>query len=269
MACGTQFAPSQMPPATCAICTDERQYVPAGGQGWTTLGQLRESRRNEWCELEPGLMQLRTTPEFAIGQRALLLRTPAGNVLWDCISLIDDATVAAIQAWGGLTAIAISHPHFYSTCVEWSRALGDVPVRMHAADRRWVMRPDACIRHWEGDSLALLDGVTLWHAGGHFAGSTLLHWAAGADGRGAILTGDTIHVLPAPDTVTFMRSYPNAIPLPPAAVERIASVAAKLEFDRVYGSFWDRAIPSGAHAVVQACARRYVRWAKGEADASA
>ncbi len=39
-ACGTQNAPGDKPPAQCAICEEERQYVPAAGQSWTTLKSL-------------------------------------------------------------------------------------------------------------------------------------------------------------------------------------------------------------------------------------
>ena len=38
----------------------------------------------------------------------------------------------------GLRAIAISHPHYYTTIVDWSRAFGGVPVYVHADDREWV-----------------------------------------------------------------------------------------------------------------------------------
>jgi hypothetical protein len=138
--CGTQFAASEGPPAECAICQDPRQFVPLSGQQWTTLEELRARHRNAWQECEPGLIGIGSTPEFAIGQRALLLRTPVGNFLWDCVSLIDGATVELIRSLGGLRGIAISHPHYYATMVEWSRAFHDVPIYLHAADRAWVMR---------------------------------------------------------------------------------------------------------------------------------
>ena len=134
--CGTQFAASEDPPAECAICQDPRQFVPLSGQQWTTLEQLRAHHRNAWQECEPGLIGIGSTPEFAIGQRALLLRTQEGNFLWDCVSLIDGATVELIRSLGGLRGIAISHPHYYTTVVEWSRAFHDAPVHLHAADRR-------------------------------------------------------------------------------------------------------------------------------------
>src|SRR5690242_14431838 len=92
-ACGTQYPPSGSAPAHCAIREEERQFVPLTGQGWTTLAKLRTGHFNAYRQHEPGIIGIGTQPAFAIGQRALLIRTPDGNVLWDCISLIDDATV--------------------------------------------------------------------------------------------------------------------------------------------------------------------------------
>src|SRR5688572_19721780 len=114
--CGTQFAATASPPENCPICEDERQYIGFQGQQWTTLDALR-SERSTLIRREPGgLTGIGIKPDFAIGQRALLVQ----NVLWDCISLIDDTAVQAVRALGGITAIAISHPHYYSSMVEWS-----------------------------------------------------------------------------------------------------------------------------------------------------
>ena len=87
--CGTQFAPSDQSPTVCAVCVDERQYVKKTGQQWTTLDKLRLTNRNSLRLEEPGLIGIGIEPHFAIGQRALLVRTATGNVLWDCISLLD------------------------------------------------------------------------------------------------------------------------------------------------------------------------------------
>jgi hypothetical protein len=38
--CGVQHADTPEPPATCAICLDERQYVGWDGQQWTTRAEL-------------------------------------------------------------------------------------------------------------------------------------------------------------------------------------------------------------------------------------
>src|SRR4051794_27263996 len=113
--CGTQFTETDGAPEHCPICEDERQYVGRNGQQWTTLAATQATHHNVVAALEPGLESIVTEPKFAIGQRAHLIQSPGGNVLWDCITLIDDATVAAVQARGGISAIAISHPHYYST----------------------------------------------------------------------------------------------------------------------------------------------------------
>jgi hypothetical protein len=262
--CGTQFAPSDAPPPQCLICEDERQYVPAAGQSWTTPDKLAARHANSFRQHEPGLIGIGTVPAFAIGQRALLVRTPAGNVLWDCLSLVDDATVAAIKGQGGLTAIAISHPHFYAAMVDFSRAF-DCPVHLHAADRKWVMRPDPAIRFWEGEAQTLLPGLTLIRGGGHFAGGTMLHWADGAGGRGALLSADIATVTPDRKFLSFMRSYPNLIPLSAPEVEGIAAAVAPFAFDAIYGHFFDRVIATGAKAALARSVARYLAAIAGTA----
>lgn len=255
--CGTQYAPSDVPPPRCAICEDERQYVPSAGQRWTTLDALRTTHRLTIKRLEPALYGIGVEPRFAIGQRALLVRTPGGNVLWDCVPLADDAMVDVVRGLGGLAAIAISHPHFYTTMVEWARAF-DVPVHLHSADRAWVMRPDPSITYWDGETLAIGEGLTLARCGGHFKGSTVLHWAAGAEGRGALLTGDTIQLLPDAAWVSFMRSYPNLLPLNARQVQAIARAVEPFAYDRLYGAWWDLCVERGAREVVAQSAARYV-----------
>src|SRR4029079_9523883 len=100
--CGTQHAETDLPPGKCAICEDERQYVKATGQQWTTLEKLRLTNRNSIRWEEPNLIGIGVDPQFAIGQRALLVRTSHGNVLWDCVPLIDRALIEMIQALGGV-----------------------------------------------------------------------------------------------------------------------------------------------------------------------
>lgn len=255
--CGVQFAESAHPPDRCPICDEERQYIGPNGQQWTTLAEMQTEYHNVIKPVAPDLTGIGTHPSFAIGQRALLVRTPAGNVLWDCISLIDDPTIAAVKALGGIRAIAISHPHFYSSMVEWSRAF-DAPVYLHADDREWVMRPDPAISFWEGETQPLVEGVTLIRCGGHFAGSAALHWAAGAEGKGALLTGDTIQVVSDRRYVTFMRSYPNLIPLPAATIRRIVAAVQPYAFDTLYGGWWDRIVGPDAKGAVARSAERYI-----------
>lgn len=267
--CGTQFPDAAAPPDACPICADPRQYVGPGGQRWTTLEALRLTHRNAFQRLEPALYGIGTVPQFAIGQRALLVRTPAGNVLWDCIALLDDATVDIVRALGGLAAVAISHPHYYTTMVEWARAF-DAPVLLHAADRAHVVRPDPALRFWEGETRDLADvglaGLTLVRCGGHFAGGTVLHWPAGAGGRGALLTGDVIQVVPDRRWVSFMRSYPNLVPLDAAGVTRVVEAVAPFAYDRIYGAWWDLHVPHDARGAVARSAARYLDALAGRHD---
>jgi hypothetical protein len=192
--CGTQFGETADQPSRCPICKDERQFVRHGGQEWTTLERLADEHHNRFEDEAPQLLGIGTDPEFAIGQRALLLQSPGGNLLWDCISLLDDKTIAEVRAHGGIRAIAISHPHYYSSMVEWSERL-DAQIFLHAADRKWVMRESPRIQFWEGTTQPLWDGLTLINCGGHFDGGTVLHWPAGATRKGALLTGDIIQVV--------------------------------------------------------------------------
>jgi hypothetical protein len=257
--CGTQFTDAPKPPAECPICNEERQYVGLDGQQWTTLEELRQTYQTKVLGEEALLTSFSIEPHFGIGQRAFLIQSPEGNVLWDCISLLDDSTIRHIQDLGGLKAIAISHPHYYTTMVEWSRAFGDVPIHLHKDDEKWVMRPDSSIRFWEGETYRILEDLTLIRGGGHFAGATVLHWPRGADGKGALLTGDTIQVVPDRRWVSFMYSYPNYIPLPADSVRRIVSSVEPFMFDRIYGAFPKMTVASGGKDAVHRSAQRYLR----------
>src|SRR5262249_1558819 len=223
--CGVQHAERadrpESPPDACPICLDERQYVGFRGQRWTTLADLRAERRNYLDEPEPGLLTIDTRPGFAIGQRANLVQTPAGNLLWDCVGLLDDETIEAVRARGGIQAIAISHPHFYSAMGEWGRAF-DPPTWLPPADRAHRTRPNPAPRHWEGETAGPLPGagLTLIRVGGHFEGQTALHWRAGVEGRGALFSADMPSVVPDRRWVSFMYSYPNLIPLPAREIRR-------------------------------------------------
>lgn len=255
--CGTQFPPATHPPDRCPICEDDRQYVPASGQAWVTPEELRAAHRTRMEFLEPGLWGIGTEPSFAIGQRALLLQGSEGNVLWDCISLLDDETRDSVRALGGISAIAISHPHYYSSMVEWARAF-DAPIHLHADDRNWVMRPDERIDFWEGETLDLGGGIALHRLGGHFDGGQILHWPQGASGRGAILTGDIVQVVADTRWVSFMYSYPNLIPLPGWKVQKMGERIGRLAFDRIYGAWWNRVVREDARASVARSVDRYL-----------
>src|SRR5579885_2129902 len=194
-ACGTQYPESAEPPAQCAICEEERQYVPPGGQTWTTLP-------------------------------------------------------------------ALARPHFNTTMVEWAHAF-DCPIHLHAADRAWIMRPDPAIKLWAGDTFRLWDGVTLIRCGGHFEGGTVLHWAGGANGRGVVCAGDVLTVATDRKWLSFMRSYPNFIPLSRAAVEHIGATLEPFSFDTIYGHYFDRVITTGGKTALRRSIERYVAAIEG------
>ena len=260
--CGVQQADRPSPPARCAICEDERQYVGAEGQRWTTLPELRPTHENAIVEVEPDLFRVGTIPEFAIGQHAFLVRTAEGNVLWDCNSLIDDATERAIRELGGVAAMAISHPHFYGSCVEWSRSFDDAPIFLPEADRSFVMRPDPAIRYYDRSPDISLPGVRVTRVGGHFAGSAILHWA-GADGRGVVLSGDSIAVGQDRASVTFMYSYPNGIPLSAQDVRDLTGRVTESAFERLYSAWPDSLVSTDARAAVERSAERYIGMLEG------
>ncbi len=261
--CGNQSAMAEEPPESCIICQDERQYIGPEGQRWATLGQLAmEDLHSDVREVEPGLLGIGVRPGFAINQRALVVSTDAGQVLWDVPGYIDDDAITAVRDRGDLIAITASHPHFYGVAVEWSHAFGGAPILIPEADRHWLMRPDPAVRLWSGTH-EVAPGVTLLQLGGHFAGSAVLHWSAGAGGKGALLTGDTITVVQDRRFVTFMRSYPNQIPLPEHSVRRIVDTLEPYPYDRIYGGWWPSVVSENAKQAVRDSATRYIRWATG------
>ncbi|MGY5776128.1 MBL fold metallo-hydrolase [Rhizobium sp. LEGMi135b] len=256
--CGTQFGEGDGPPPACPICEDERQFVPQSGQEWTDMASLGQRHAIVWNEESEGVHSLQLSPHFGIGQRAFLIEGPGGNILWDCLSLIDEASKARIAAMGGLSAIAISHPHFYSSMIEWSAACGDVPIHIHADDGEWVQRRSAALRPWTGQTLPVGE-ATMIRCGGHFDGSSVLHcpWLEG--GRGALFVGDTMQVTMDRKFVSFMRSYPNLIPLDAKAVTTISKAVRPYRFEAIYGAFPGRTVESDGNLVVERSAGRYLK----------
>ncbi|MGA9870043.1 MAG: MBL fold metallo-hydrolase [Rhodococcus sp. (in: high G+C Gram-positive bacteria)] len=259
LTCGVQYEldAAGARPVHCIICEDERQYVGYSGQQWTSLADLRRQHYVvEIREEVPGLWGLATSPALAIGQRALLVPGEGGTVMWDSVTYIDDAAVERVTELGGISAIALSHPHYYSSMVEWSREFGDVPIYVHERDARWLTRTENVVL-WAGEHTEILPGRTLINAGVHFAGGTVMHWADGVDGRGALCGGDIFTVVADRRWVGFMYSYPNLIPEHPDTIRRALELVAPYHFDALYGAWWDRIITDEAHDRVIASARRY------------
>jgi hypothetical protein len=257
--CGSQFPPSTNPPANCPVCEDERQYIGHSGQEWITFAKLQQKYRNVFFQEGPGVWGIWTDPEFGIGQRALLVQTGKQNILWDCVSLVNADTVELVRALGGLSAIAVSHPHYYSSMVEWSHSFGVVPIYIHADDREWVQRPDPVVQFWTGETYSIGDGLTLIRVGGHFAGFQVLHWAGAENGAGAMLTGDMPQVTFDRRYVSFMYSYPNLIPVNAATVRRIVDALSPYQFRKLYGAWPGFVVQENAKDVVRISAERYLK----------
>jgi hypothetical protein len=250
--CGCQYEASEAPPASCIICADDRQYVGFGGQRWTTLEAVNAQHKNVFELVAPDLFAIYSMPAFGINQRAHLLCTPEGNVLWDCITNLDASTRAIIEKLGGISAIALSHPHYFSTIIEWCDAF-DAPVYINEKDAEWLTRKGANVRTWSGTK-QLNATMTLIECGGHFPGASVLHWNKG---EGALMAGDTIQVTPTRNSVSFMYSYPNMIPLPARDIRSIVSAVAPYPFGEMFGAF-GLYIRKDAHAAVIRSAERYL-----------
>jgi glyoxylase-like metal-dependent hydrolase (beta-lactamase superfamily II) len=268
--CGTQYPPRDTPPSACPICSDDRQYIPPQGQQWTTLEEIRTGHTNRFEEIEPGITKIVTVPKFGIGQQAYLLETPQGNILWDCVALIDEATIAEIEARGGIRGIAISHAHYYTTMSEWSRAFGNVPIWLHEANRGWVMNPTSAIEYFHDDTIEPVPGITVIRTGGHFPGAMVLHRAGAPEAAeperrdGVLFSGDIFTVVADRRWVTFMYSYPNSIPLDPATVRRMVDLVAPYPYERVHDAF-DKHVMADGSAAVERSADRYISHVLGEA----
>ncbi|KAK5112488.1 hypothetical protein LTR62_004245 [Meristemomyces frigidus] len=248
VACGTQFdVPAKEPLKACRICDDPRQYIPPGGQTWTSLGAMRGKYQNKFRQLgdtdhEDHMWNIFTEPKMSIGQRCILVQTEHGNVLWDCITYLDEETVEFINGKGGLKAIVISHPHYYSTHLDWANTF-DCPVYVALNDEKWLSRKDGEGRRrlLASRSEQILPGVTAIKTGGHFSGSLVLLW------KKKLMIADTFvttpsalyHVdrLPGTTSYAFMWAVPNMIPLPPDELHRMWRAIAPFEFESTHGAF--------------------------------
>ncbi|KAI1324620.1 beta-lactamase-like protein [Xylariaceae sp. FL0255] len=257
-ACGTQYPTER---TNCLICDDPRQFTPPTGQSFTSLSNLHsDGYQNIFTplhipndpEAEVVFTSIHTKPKLAIGQRAILIKTPAGNVLWDCVTLLDDDTVKEINSRGGLKAIVISHPHYYTTHIEWAKAF-DCPVYVASQDKEWLARrgsPSQTVFLSDSDIETDIQGTKVIRLGGHFPGSLVMLY------RNRLLIADTLVTTPsglgnwdvdaakAPrdrppgmNTFVFMWSIPNMIPLPPDVIVAMWDILKKYEFESTHGAF--------------------------------
>lgn len=265
LSCATCGVETTAPlPDACPICADERQYVPASGQAWTTQAEIAGRTQTHIEEVGERQWSLHA-PGVGIGQTMQAVRTDSGGVLlWDPIGVVQREAAAFLSSLGPVTAIVASHPHMYGAQVSWSRALGGPPVVVAHADAGWVQRPDASITAVEG-AVHLEQDAELVTLGGHFPGSMVLHWTSGAQGCGVLLAGDTIMVNSDRATTSFMRSYPNRLPLSGTTVERMMATLGDRRYDRIWSNFGN-AITQDADEHVAASARRHVAWVSGAFD---
>lgn len=254
-ACGTQYAQINGDNYTCPICSDDRQYVPPGGQRWTSLAALKTKYGITTRFVRDGLVEIQSVPAFAIGQRAFLVMHPSGNVLWDCIAPINEPIIDFIKARGGLKAIAFSHPHYYTTMNVWA-AVFDCPVYIHKADEQWIFNRGPKLVVWEGETHVLSSELLLHRIGGHFPGSTILQ-ALPPGETAFICCGDTFYCSPSKKHLAAMYSYPNRIPLPVAEIARIRARMQPIEFDALYGFYDYKDIHSGAKKLLEESLVRY------------
>ena len=235
-ACGTQYPESKGILPVCPICADDRQAVPENGQTWTSLNLLTDNHSVIIEKIKEQLYELKMAPSFAIGQRALLVITPGGNILWDCIALLSKPTIEFIKSKGGLKAITFSHPHYYTTMNDWA-AIFNCPVYIHQKDEAWIFNKGNYISLWSGLEKELWDGIRIINVGGHFPGSCILH-VPFLSPAGTILCGDTFYISPSKKHMAIMYSYPNRIPLPMHEIQRIEKQMEVIPFDSMHG-FYD------------------------------
>ena len=257
--CGVERRVDALPEA-CPICMDERQYMPADGvQRWVDPAAL--DVRTEMHAIEPGLWSVVLHGAPGIGQHAKIVQTDAGCVMVEAPAAITDEAVAAVRALGDVKAIIPTHPHMYGCQSLWAAALG-ATVYVAKADAGWLGERPARLEEWDGE--LAVGGVRASSPGGHFPGSAVVHWTA-RDGCGVVVAGDTVMANPDRRTVSFMRSYPNRIPLSARVVARIARHMERYEYERLYNNFGDR-VPRDAQGAVQYSAQRHIAWVMGTHD---
>ena len=233
-ACGTQYNNKEIKDGHCKICDDDRQYVPETGQAWISPDELQKDHAVQVRQVCDNLYSLTILPSFAIGQRAFLILSENGNILWDCIPLLDEETEAFITSKGGLRAIVVSHPHYYSNVGEWAETF-HCPVFIHKKDEEWAPEFQDLIL-WKGEEKALWDGIKIINIGGHFPGSCIMH-VPSLSPQGMVFCGDSLYISRNSKHVSVMYSYPNHIPVAWSEIERIVQMLANIQFDKMYGAF--------------------------------
>lgn len=253
--CSTQFDLNSHDLKLCPICVDDRQYIPEEGQTWTNLDELSNKHSVIIKKINESLYELKMVPSFAIGQRALLVLSPSGNILWDCIALLNEPAIEFIKSKGGLKAIAFSHPHYYSTMNEWADIF-NCPIYIHQNDEQWIFNKSNHVRLWRGVEKELWDRIRIINVGGHFPGSSIL-LIPSLSSDGTVLCSDTFYISPSRKHMTAMYSYPNRIPLPLQEIQRIKKQMLLLKFDTMHGFYDYQNIYSEAKLILEISLEKY------------
>lgn len=269
----------------CFICLDPRQAVPESGQKWTKISNWLTNSSRLQCNLvpqdnfDPGLFRVMAkdyTNMVGIGQTPWLILTEKGIVIWDCSAYFTVDLFNSIKQLSSLyqvpiVAIAISHPHFYTTSLTWAKAL-QTKLYISNLDKRWYQRDHDSkhINFFKSSQIEIIPGITMIRCGGHFDGSCVLHWdrkiakcpkglGTGKKETGVIFCSDTF--APASDRkqITFMWSYPNFIPLPPKDIVQIWKSVQQFEFDDILGAWPGKYIYGDARQKVLKSAKNFVR----------
>jgi hypothetical protein len=255
-ACGTAFVDEKFTSGNCPVCSDDRQYIPSKGQSWTKREDLQNNFNNLITPIADNFYEIKTIPKFAIGQRAFLITSPNGNILWDCMPLLKDNTVEFIKSKGGLKAIAISHPHYYSSMNEWAETF-NCPIYIHQSDEEFIFTKGSHINLWNGDENELWDSIKIKNIGGHFPGSSILI-VPFLSKEGTILCGDTFYISPSKRHISVMYSYPNLIPVSLSEINRINGIMKNVPFDTIIGGFDNQKISPNAKDILNASFAKYL-----------
>jgi|SRR5690625_45445 len=252
--CGTQY-PLDFDLDLCKICAEERQYIPEEGQIWTTHQSLQKTHTTSIRQIRENLYSIHIHPKFAIGQRAFLVISKEGNFLWDCIPLLDQHIIDFITSKGGLKAIGISHPHYYSNMKDWSRIF-DCPVYIHEKDKEFIVDQFPEINLWKSRELHLWEDLTMINLGGHFDGGSVLMIQKMTE-RGVMLCSDILQISLSKKFIAMMYSYPNNIPLPLNEIKRIQLRLEELNFDSLYGAFSHQNLTENVREILNRSLERY------------
>lgn len=253
--CGTRYQSSKFNEGQCPVCMDDRQYVNLAGQQWTSYAEMEKNQSIKFHKLREDIYELKVVPSFAIGQKAHLILGENGNVLWDCLPFVDEASLAFIEELGGLDAIAISHPHYYGLMAEWAEYF-DCPIFLHQLDSKWVMDENSKVKYFSEERLQVMPGIQVIHTGGHFPGSTVLHYKR-KDKTPALFGGDSLYLSLSKKHLSAMYSYPNNIPLSGKELFDCFNKIDELKFDAFFGAFSWQNLFEGAEKVFRNSLQRY------------